>query len=509
MKFVSAAALREEESLAIAAQPGLGLEMMRQAGNGLAERIVILLRHIDPLWPKIRFLAGPGNNGGDAFTAAICLDAMGFEVDVWLAVPTAKLKGDAAAAYRGLTAQGICVREVTEGQWGQIGASVPPPTILVDALLGTGATGEPRGNIRLAVEYLNQMADQCVVVAADVPTGLDAETGAVAACCVRADFTVTMELPKVGMAASSAREFLGSLWQVPVGLPRGAAYSIPDATPDLQWISTGDVRRSLPRRARVSHKGTYGTALLLGGSAHYPGAIVLAAEGAIRSGAGLLRVATVESAAAAVRARVPEVIVDADLFTDFDLAGYHSILLGPGLGRKPEVRRLVERLLRETTCPLVLDADAIAVLASTPEAIRHCTAPVVLTPHPGELALLLGTDAATVQQDRVAAAREAVERTGALVVLKGAGTLVVQTGQPHWINLNGNQGMACGGSGDVLAGLLAGLLAQGIAPLDAACAAVWLHGTAGDIAALRNTQFAMKAGDIADALPIAFHMVAK
>lgn len=509
MKFVAAAALREEEAVAIAAQPGLGLEMMRQAGKGLAERLVTLLQHIETPSPRIRFLAGPGNNGGDAFTAASYLDAMGFDVAVWLVLPAATLKGDAAAAYRILSEQGFCVREVAEDQWKQAQASEPPPAILVDALLGTGATGEPHGNIRLAVEYVNRMSTSCVVVAADVPTGLDADTGATAACCVRADFTVTMEFPKAGMAAPNAREFLGSLCHVPVGLPHKAAAAIPDAAPGVQWISAEDVRRILPRRARVSHKGTYGTTLLMGGSAHYSGAIVLAAEGAIRSGAGLVRVATVESAAAAVRTQVPEAIVSADLFADFPVAGLHSILLGPGLGRDPEARRLVERLLRETTCPLVLDADAIAVLAGTPEAIRLASAPIVLTPHPGELALLLGTDVATVQQDRLAAAREAAERTGAVVVLKGAGTLVAQTGQPHWINLNGNPGMACGGSGDVLAGLLAGLLAQGSAPGDAACAAVWLHGTAGDIAALRNTQIAMKAGDIADALPAAFHGVAK
>lgn len=509
MKFVTAATLREEEASAIAARPGLGLEMMQQAGQGLAERLITLLQHIESPWPRVRFLAGPGNNGGDAFIAAACLDARGIEVDVWLVVPAATLKGDAAAAYRSLTEQGFGVREMAEDQWGQAQASDPPPTILVDALLGTGAKGEPRGTIRLAVDYLNNMADSCVVVATDIPTGLDAETGATAACCVRADFTVTMEFPKVGMAASNAQAVLGSLGHVPVGLPHTAAASIPDAAPGVQWISAEEVRRILPRRPRVSHKGTYGTTLLMGGSAHYSGAIVLAAAGAIRSGAGLVRVATVESATAAVRAQVPEAIVSADLFADGALADVHAILLGPGLGRAPEARRLVERLLREASCPLVLDADAIAVLAGTPETIRSASAPIVLTPHPGELALLLGTDVAAVQQDRLAAARDAAERTGAVVVLKGAGTLVAQTAQPHWINLNGNPGMACGGSGDVLAGLLAGLVAQGIAPGDAACAAVWLQGTAGDIAALRTTQIAMKAGDIADALPAAFRRVAK
>ena len=208
--------------------------------------------------------------------------------------------------------------------------------------------------------------------------------------------------------------------------------------------------------------------------------------------------------AAAVVAREPEAIVRSGLNPDVAIEGADAILAGPGLGRDSEARRLVARLLRETPCPLVLDADAIAVLEGKPEAVRHCPQAVILTPHPGELAHLLGKDVAEIQKDRLAAAVEAAERTGAVVVLKGAGTLVAQAGQAAWINLNGNPGMACGGSGDVLAGLLAGLLAQRIEPFDAACAAVWLHGTAGDLAAWRHTQAGMKAGDIAQALTDAF-----
>jgi NAD(P)H-hydrate epimerase len=297
---------------------------------------------------------------------------------------------------------------------------------------------------------------------------------------------------------------MGTLSLIPIGIPAEFLDMMPDARPDLQMISVMDVRRSLPDRPRDSHKGTYGTALLLGGSDRYPGAIVLAAEGALRSGAGLVRVATVEPAAAAARIRAPEAIIGADLSAALPLEGMDAILIGSGLGRDPEARRMVARLLLETPCPLVLDADAIAVLEGKPEVVRSCQQPVILTPHPGELAMLLGTDAASIQKDRPAAVRKAAEQTGAIVVLKGAGTLVAQTGQPTWINLNGNPGMACGGSGDVLAGLLAGLLAQKIPPVEAACAAVWLHGAAGDAAALRKTQAAMKAGDIVHALPEAF-----
>ena len=508
MKFVSAAGLREGEGRAILRHPSLDQSMMERAGKGLALAIQSIAKHLDPSDPAVRLLAGPGNNGGDVFAAALFLESMGLAPEVWLACSAGKLKGSAKHFFDQMAAQKIPFRELAlEADWDSIEVETSPPSILVDGLLGTGAKGWPTGTIRRAIDYLRARSETGLIVSADVPSGMNADTGVAAGAVVPADFTVTMGFPKAGMAAPAALEALGSLGCAEIGLPAEFAEAIPDAQPGLQWISEADVRRMLPRRRRDSHKGTYGRTLLMGGEAQYPGATVLAAQGAIRSGAGLVRVATSVPAAPAVVLRVPEAIVGADLSADFPLAGMDSILLGPGLGRGPEARRLVARLLLETPCPLVLDADAIAVLAGKPEVVRNCAQPVVLTPHPGELAMLLGQDAAEVQRDRLAAVREAVERTGAVVILKGAGTLVAKAGLPAWINLNGNPGMACGGSGDVLAGLLAGLLAQKIPPFEAACAAVWLHGAAGDVAALRFTQAAMKAGDIAQALPAAFRQI--
>ncbi|HOU21752.1 MAG: NAD(P)H-hydrate dehydratase [Kiritimatiellae bacterium] len=504
MKFVSAQNMREGEGRAILRTPALDQTLMDHAGRGLAGVIAEMATHLDHPDPGIRLLAGPGNNGGDVFAAALFLADMGFAPEIWIACPVEKIKGAARHFFDEAAAEEIPWHELLAAEdWDPV-RDVAPPPILVDGLLGTGGQGAPTGIIRAAIEYLNVKSRECLVISADIPSGMNADTGAAAGPVVQADYTVTMGFPKAGMAAPAAAEALGSLRSVSIGLPGEFADAIPDARPGLQWISEADVRRILPRRRRDSHKGTYGRALLLGGSPAYPGAIVLAAEGAARSGAGLVRVATVESAASAVVVRVPEAIIGADLSPDFPLAGTDAILAGPGLGRDPEARRLVARLLHETPGPLVLDADAIAVLEGKPEVVKNCAHPVVLTPHPGELARLLGTDAAAIQRDRLTAAQKAAELTGAIVVLKGAGTLVAKTGQPVWINLNGNPGMACGGSGDVLAGLLAGLLAQKLDPLQAACAAVWLHGTAGDIAALQKTQAAMKAGDIARCLPAAF-----
>ena len=508
MKFVSAAGMREGEGRAILRHPSLDRTMMERAGRGLALAIQSMAKHLEPSESTVRLLAGPGNNGGDAFAAALSLGDMGLAPEVWLACPAEKLKGSAMQFFDRMAGAEIPYRELaSEADWDSLEVEACPPSILVDGLLGTGAKGPPTGTIRRAIDYLRARSDASLIVSADVPSGMNADTGEASSAVVPADYTVTMGFPKAGMAAPAALETLGSLRCAEIGLPAGFAEAIPDARPDLQWISEEDVRRILPRRRRDSHKGTYGRALLMGSASEYPGAIVLAAQGAIRSGAGLVRVATSAPAASAVVLRVPEAIVAADLSADFPMAGMDAVLLGPGLGRDPEARRLVARLLRETPGPLVLDADAIAVLAGKPEVVRACAQPVVLTPHPGELAMLLGRETADVQKDRLAAAREAADRTGAIVVLKGAGTIVAKAGQPAWLNLNGNPGMACGGSGDVLAGFLAGMLAQKIPPFEAACAAVWLHGAAGDVAALRFTQAAMKAGDIAQALPDAFRQV--
>ena len=505
MKFVSAQGMRDAEARAIAKNIALAMVMMDQAGKELARTVSQLASFLGASRGVLRFLAGPGNNGGDAFAAALYLRDMGLASEVWLACPKEKLRAPAKTYFDQLVLEKIPHREMLgERAWRSVAEEALPPSILVDALLGTGAEGEPRDDIRRAVDYLRERSTGSLIVSADLPTGMNGDTGAVCGCAVRADVTVTMGYPKAGMASPEAMEALGSLVAADIRLPAEYADAIPDARPGLQWISGADVRNLLPRRARASHKGLHGRALLLGGSAAYPGAIVLAAEGALRSGAGLVRVATVAPAAAALLARAPEAIIGAALSADFPLDGTDSILAGPGLGRDPEARRLVARLLRETPAPLVLDADAIALLEGKPEAVRSCAQPVVLTPHPGEMALLLGKTVAEIQRDRPAAAREAAERTGAIIVLKGAGTLVAQTGKALWINLNGNPGMACGGSGDVLAGLLAGLLAQKMEPFAAARAAVWLHGAAGDIAAWRKTQAAMKAGDIVDALPDAF-----
>lgn len=510
MKFVKAAAIREAEQQAIQANPPLAAEMMGRAGEGLARWVHFISLQAGITDRRVRLLAGPGNNGGDLFAAALMLEDVFFTPEVWLACSVERLQGASKYYFERLCDYGIPWREmVNEGDWPLDATEPNAPPIFVDGLLGTGAQGAPTGVIRRAIDYLNAQSQVSLIVSADVPSGMDADTGAAAGAVVRADFTVTMGFPKAGMAAPAGWAALGSLSSVDIDLPREAAAQIPDGAPGIRWISEATVRDILPRREAAAHKGALGCVQLAGGSAQYPGAMVLTAEGATRSGVGLVQVTTAPASAAAIAARMPEVIVHGDYSADWPMnSKATALVVGPGLGRDPEARRFIARLLRETTCPLVLDADAIGVLEGRPDVVRSCSQPVVLTPHPGELAELLGQDVDAIQSDRQKFAMMAAEQTGAVVVLKGAGTMIAQEGQATWLNLNGNPGMACGGSGDVLAGLLGGLLAQGIPPVAAACAAVWLHGMAGDMAALQHTQAAMNARDIAVALPGAFKRVA-
>jgi hydroxyethylthiazole kinase-like uncharacterized protein yjeF len=258
-----------------------------------------------------------------------------------------------------------------------------------------------------------------------------------------------------------------------------------------------------PRRSRDTHKGEYGHVLCAGGSKGFSGAIAMASKAALRSGAGLVSAFVPESIHALVASAVPEAMVHSVL----PEIRWTAILAGPGMGRSATTREQILQLLETSTVPLVLDADAVCVLSDHLEAVASAKCPVILTPHPGEFAVLFGLKADEVQEDRFALARMAADRLGATIVLKGAGTVVAAPGIPLAINMTGNPGMASGGSGDVLAGMLAGLVGQGMAPFEVACAAVWLHGHAGDLAAAEKAQASIIASDLIDKIPEAFREI--
>ena len=508
MKTVSTTRMRQIEER-MATDYGVTTEMlMDRAGYGVAHEVRTLADRAGFSDPLIQIFAGRGNNGGDAFVAARYLAEEDFSVEVMLAGAERDLEGDALHAFSQLKEAKVKFTEVpTRADWDRLQHEWPGGDILVDGLLGTGVSGPARGAIAGAIRYINANAKRGFVVSIDVPSGMSADTGVAPGDVVWADLTVAIGLPKIGYLSPRALEYVGTVCVADIGIPWEL---MEQADGPMEIITAADLRAMIPRRLRNTHKGSYGHALILAGSADYPGAPTLALAGAVRSGVGLVTAYVPGSLSLSVSAALPDAIVRPAPATTAGtlsaafweqlrprLADYSAVLIGPGLTPHPEIRTLVERLLDECRVPLVLDADALNVLEREAARVARAKGPVILTPHPGEMGRLLGCPAAVVQEDREATLRKAVEKTGAVVALKGAGTLVGAPGRPIHLNLSGNPGMAKGGTGDVLAGLIVGLAAQGLEPFDAARAGVYLHGQAGDSVALRGSQQTLLASDLA------------
>lgn len=520
MKPVTTAQMRELERRTIEEGGLKGEELMDRAGEGVASVVKRLAELTGYQTPLVHLVAGRGNNGGDAFAAARYLREMGFDVEVWLAGSHDQVQGDALVHLSKLKPAKIKVHDLPTLEDWQAARTRPfLAEIIVDGVLGTGLRGPARGPAAGAIQYINSQAADSLVVSIDVPSGLDSDHGRAEGDVVAADVTVTLGLPKVGLLAPSALEQVGALEVSDIGIPRDfVSDTLGDVEQELIHLS--DLRPLFRRRRRASHKGDYGRVLIFGGSRGLAGAMGLAARAALRGGAGLVTVVTPHGVAPVVAGFTPEVMVHGGAETAAgtldpaawaawrDRAGeFDAVLIGPGLGRDAGPRELVQRVVRECPVPLVIDADALAVLAGQAEQLAHTKQPCLITPHPGELAALRGLTTDQIQADRAAAARETAALTRGVVVLKGAGTVVAATGRPLQVNLTGNPGLATAGAGDVLAGLLAALVGQGLAPFDAARAAAYLHGRAGDLGAWRKSQATLVAGDVIEELPYAFRDV--
>lgn len=487
MKIVSANVMRELDRRTIEEHGISGEQLMQTAGEGLADAIRRLAGMHQLVDAPVLFVAGCGNNGGDAFVAAGILHEEGWPVECWIPGHEKKLKGDALLHFRRAKKAGVnfeCIEE--EAAWRSLLDCGIDVEIVVDGLLGTGFSGEPRGAVAEAIRVVDQLADSALVVAIDVPSAM----------AVRADLTVSMGLPKIECVQPEHIDVVGALEVVDLGLPPEVVEST-ESESGMVLIHPADLAACFPRRLRSAHKGAFGHLLCMGGSMGYSGAITMAARAALRSGVGLVSAQVPAAIHSLVAPVVPEVMVHASP----PEGSWTALLAGPGMGRSATTREQVLHLLEEVKVPLVLDADAITVLANDIETLASASCPVVLTPHPGEFAALFGLKVDEVQEDRYGMVKMAADRLNAVVVLKGAGTLVAAPNQPVAVNLTGNPGMASGGSGDVLAGLLAGFLAQGLDPFAAACCAVWQHGRAGDLAAAEKSQAGLVATDLIEKLP--------
>jgi NAD(P)H-hydrate epimerase len=449
-----------------------GFELMARA----AEAAFATLRRRWPNAAEILVFCGAGNNAGDGYLVARRAREAGMNVHVVAVSDPRHLRGAAAEAWAACAAA-----DVTVLTWPTLLEDELAPDVVVDALLGTGIDRDLDPVYRAAVEYINDTV-AAPVLAIDIPSGLDADSGLVRGVAVQADVTITFVGLKQGLFLGSAPDFCGAIEFADLGIPTQVAVGL---RPTLRRLAAGDLRAALPPRPRTAHKGSNGRLLLVGGGPGMGGAIRLAAEGALRAGAGLVYVGTHPQNVATVMAGRPEIMckgVERSGDLDAFLAASDALVLGPGLGQSDWAEALWTALVL-AEMPLVLDADGLNWLAKHPRERKHW----VLTPHPGEAARLLGKLPAMVEQDRLGSVNAITRRYNAITVLKGARSLIAEPIDENEILVSvcsyGNPGMATAGVGDVLAGVLGGLLAQLRDAGQAARVGVVLHALAGDAAA--------------------------
>ncbi len=490
MEVLDAARMRRADEVTIRTIGIPGLVLMENAGRLAAE---VLADEVPGLaGRRVVVFAGRGNNGGDGFVVARHLALRGVAVEVALiGAKRGDLAGDAAAmcaAWRGLG--GTLVELPDAAAWARRAPALGPGDVAVDALFGTGLTRPLDGLAAVVVDALN--AADAFVCALDVPSGLFASSAALPGPAVRADLTVTFARPKPAHLLLPAEDCCGDVIVVDIGIPDGVVREIGS---DLHWVTADDASQLLPERDASEHKGRFGHVLVVAGSVGKSGAAGLAGLGALRAGAGLVTLACPAPARAEAAAFAPELMSEAlpaakdgalargAAGAALKLLASRSVLaLGPGLGQSAAVQAEVRRLVAASPVPVVLDADGLNAFAGQPKTLAKRKAALVITPHPGEAARLLDCSVPEVEADRLAAARRLAREADAVAVLKGHRTVIAAPDGVAFLNSTGNPGMATGGMGDVLTGLIAGLLAQHAEPLDAAVLGVYLHGLAADLA---------------------------
>jgi NAD(P)H-hydrate epimerase len=532
VKLVTTEEMRSIESLADAGGHTYE-EMMALAGRGLADYLAEAFDHVAE--PSVLGLVGPGNNGGDTLVALAHLAQAGWEASAYLA----KQRPDDPLVVSLVEAGGKVLSFEEDKRLKKLQGALGKCRLLLDGLLGTGAQlplRSPMPRILGAVQAaLADAPEPPAVVAVDCPSGVDTDSGEAAPEALRAEITLTMAAVKTGLLKFPAYELVGSLRVVGIGLPD-----------DLeQWVAVRReaadpwlVARSLPQRPADAHKGTFGTALVVAGSVNYTGAALLAGEAAYRAGAGLVTVAVPTPLHSALAGHLPEATwlllphemgVIAESAVDVlqkNLAGATALVLGPGFGLEDTTRNFISRLLGATTGttrgvgmgfvrqggadpdnqradlpPLVIDADGLKLLARIPDWHQHLPADSVLTPHPGEMAVLTGREKDEIQADRLGTAESFAKEWGHVVVLKGALTVVAAPQGDTTVIPVATPALARAGTGDVLTGLIAGLLAQGVGPYPAAVAGAWLHAQAGLLARDYGHSASVLARDVLAAVP--------
>ncbi len=512
MKIVNARQMREIDRKTIEDYGIASPVLMERAGLAVAARV----RQSFDRSARVVVLAGSGNNGGDGLVAARLLHNEGWDVRVFLLSQPERLSPDCLRQYETARMTGVRIVEARPPALKDLRSA-----LVIDAMLGTGLNKPLRGDMAAVVDRVNRAGTD--VVAVDIATGVSSDTGAVMGGAVRAVMTVTFGLPKAGHVFHPGAEYAGRLFVEDIGFPPELLHSDEIA---MELVDKEYVSRLLPRRAVNSHKGDYGHVLVAAGSLGKTGAALLTARAALRSGAGLVTIGTPDSVAGPLTAAVLEEMTLPLPSTasgglskeavrpvlDFLRERADVLAIGPGLSTDAETVEFVINTVAGSPVPVVVDADGLNALSTLGygglvRLIRGLRVPVVLTPHVGEMARLLGTGIPDVAADLPNSALGLARDTGACTVLKGVPTVTATPGGLCLVNSSGNPGMATAGAGDVLTGVIASLIGQGLPPQEAAAAGVFIHGLSGDIAAAGKTVYALTAGGLIEALPEGFRAI--
>ena len=511
MKVVSPSTMRDMDRIAIEDYNIPGVVLMENAGREVALAVKNMWGvQKSSVSKKIALFCGKGNNGGDGFVAARHLANMGFDTIVFIIAKPRSITGDAAINLEIIKNMGLRIKVVEqESDLDEVMGMTRDASILVDAVLGTGLVGEVRGVAEKVIEIINR--PEIPVIAVDVPSGICGETGKILGSAVKAQQTVTMALPKTGLLLYPGVEYVGELFAADIGMPVNLIQSIEAEAEllDRQWVF-----RCFKEYPSDAHKGTFGRVFIIAGSVGMTGAAALSGMASVKSGAGLVTIGIPESLNDILEVKLTEAMTMplaevpgrcislAALNKALEFGNQcNAVVLGPGLSKEDETQQFVRQFVQNCDVPMVIDADGLNALAQCPKVLNEAKGPVIITPHPGEMARLLSTTLSKIQQDRVTAVKTAAREYNCTAVLKGARTLIATSEGKLLINPTGNAGMATGGSGDVLSGMIGAFLARGMKPYEAAAVGVYLHGLAGDLAAGEQGEICLAAQDLIDYLP--------
>ncbi|WP_100486027.1 NAD(P)H-hydrate dehydratase [Sporolactobacillus pectinivorans] len=476
-------------------QIGLGGPLlMENAGRAVYAALAPALRKDE----KVIIVIGKGNNGGDGFVIARMFLDSAADGEVWLLPDPLKIKGDAAYHMKAFLASGGKIRNIRE-EPEVFNLNISEADLIIDALLGTGFHGTPYAEYLSTINRINQ--SKAKVVSVDLPSGVPADGQPFSHPAVSADLTLTLECPKLAQFVQPAARYFGTVRTLSIGIPESAVYQ---AGVRRKIWQKEDVLRTLPRRDPFSHKGSHGKGLLIAGAEQMPGAAFFSAKAALRSGIGLLRLSVPDQIQPIVASHLPETMFMQRSVLDFK--GLSGIAIGPGLGRKPEQADLVRKVVACEGIPCVIDADGIYHLSSMTELLKKRKSPVVLTPHPGEMAYLLGMTIGDVESSRFDVSKMFAAKFGVYLVLKGKNTIITAPDGSQVVNTTGNAALAKGGSGDVLTGILFAFLLQHKKTMDAVCNAVYLHGAlADDLVRANHSELDVLASDLIEHIPPVLH----